>query len=97
MPAKKVVKKTTKTSSGKNNKSGKNDKNWLTALLLSIFLGYFGVDRFYMGYTGTGILKLLVSIVTLGFGAWVWWIIDIILIAVKSPSFKSINWISSQN
>jgi TM2 domain-containing membrane protein YozV len=72
--------------------SGKKDKNWLTALLLSIFLGYFGVDRFYMGYVGTGILKLLVSIVTLGTCAWIWWIIDIILIAVKSPAFKTINW-----
>lgn len=56
-------------------------KDWLTALLLSIFLGYLGVDRFYLGYIGLGILKLFISLVTLGFAAWIWWIIDIILIA----------------
>ncbi len=58
-------------------------KDWLTALLLSIFLGYLGVDRFYLGYIGLGILKLFISLITLGFGAWVWWIIDIILIATN--------------
>jgi TM2 domain-containing membrane protein YozV len=49
-----------------------------TALLLSILLGELGADRFYLGYTGLGILKLL----TLG-GLGIWWIIDIYLIAVN--------------
>jgi hypothetical protein len=55
-------------------------KSWLAALLLSIFLGVLGVDRFYLGYIGTGILKLLLFIIT-GIGGLIWWIIDIILIA----------------
>jgi hypothetical protein len=54
-------------------------KDFLVALLLSIFVGTFGVDRFYLGYTLLGILKLI----TAG-GCGVWWLIDVILIATKT-------------
>ena len=54
-------------------------KDYLIALLLSILLGQFGIDRFYMGYVGLGILKLL----TAG-GCGIWWLIDIVLIATKN-------------
>jgi TM2 domain-containing membrane protein YozV len=57
---------------------GKDRRQWLVALLLSIFLGYWGVDRFYMGLVGTGLLKLF----TFG-GCGVWWFIDVILIATN--------------
>jgi|UniRef100_A0A7V6CN81 RNA polymerase subunit RPABC4/transcription elongation factor Spt4 len=53
-------------------------KDWLVALLLSIFLGNLGIDRFYLGYIGLGILKLL----TFG-GFGIWWLIDLILIATN--------------
>ncbi|MEX0702951.1 MAG: TM2 domain-containing protein [Planctomycetales bacterium] len=52
-------------------------RSFTTALLLSFFLGGIGVDRFYLGYTGLGILKLL----TLG-GCGIWALIDFILIAL---------------
>jgi TM2 domain-containing membrane protein YozV len=61
--------------------SAQADDRWLILLVLSIFLGGLGVDRFYVGKVGTGILKLLITICSLGTLCWIWWIIDIILIA----------------
>ena len=52
--------------------------SWLTALVLSVLLGCFGIDRFYFGQIGLGIAKLL----TVG-GFGIWWLIDIILVATK--------------
>ena len=65
----------------KNEDIGKpaGKRKYMVALLLSIFVGSLGVDRFYLGLIGTGVLKLL----TFG-GCGVWWIIDLILIATNS-------------
>ncbi|MFC3244282.1 NINE protein [Gordonia humi] len=56
-----------------------SDKEWMTALLLSLFLGGLGIDRFYLGYSGLGVAKLL----TLG-GCGVWALIDLVLIAMRN-------------
>ena len=61
--------------------------NWVLALLMSIFFGGLGVDRFMMGKVGTGLLKLI----TLG-GLGIWWVIDLILIATKYK-FKDVIWV----
>ncbi|KAK7086985.1 TM2 domain-containing protein 3 [Halocaridina rubra] len=51
---------------------------WSTALLLSITLGGFGADRFYLGHWQEGIGKLF----SFG-GLGVWTIMDVILIAIR--------------
>lgn len=61
-------------------------KDWLITLLLAIFVGSFGVDRFYTGHTLLGVLKLL----TCG-GLGIWWLIDVIMIAIGSYKDKDGN------
>jgi hypothetical protein len=65
---------------------GEHPKNHIVALLLSIFLGYLGIDRFYLGHIGVGIAKLLLCWLTFG----IWWLIDVILIATRKV--KNVTW-----
>ena len=51
-------------------------KSKTTALILSVLTGGLGIDRFYLGYNGMGVLKLLTGGC---FG--ILWILDIINIA----------------
>ena len=55
-----------------------NGYHFDTALLLSVFLGMFGADRFYLGYPALGLLKFS----TLGF-FFLGHLLDVILIATQ--------------
>ncbi len=58
-------------------------KSKLTAGLLGIFLGAFGVHNFYLGYTGKAIAQLLIAVLTCGIGAAatsIWGLIEGIMI-----------------
>lgn len=54
-------------------------KSFSVTLLLSFFLGCFGIHRFYTGYTAIGIMQLL----TMG-GCGIWTFIDFINICLNN-------------
>lgn len=56
-----------------------SERDWFVTLVISLFLGSLGMDRFYLGYTTLGVLKLI----TCG-GCGIWALIDLILIATDS-------------
>ena len=54
-------------------------KSKVLAGILGILFGGLGVHRFYLGYTTLGIIQIVVSICTFGFGA-LWGFVEGILI-----------------
>ena len=64
-------------------------KDPLLSILLSIFIGSLGIDRFYIGDVGLGIGKLLT-----GGGCGIWWLIDIFLIvdATKQKNLELLSY-----
>jgi len=63
-------------------------KSRLAAGLLGIFLGGFGVHRFYLGYTSIGVVQILVTVFTWGFGA-IWGFVEGIMILAGAQSFRT--------
>ena len=57
----------------------RSDKDWLTCVLLSFFLGGLGIHSFYVGKNLVGVLQLI----TLG-GCGIWSLIDFIMIVCGS-------------
>jgi hypothetical protein len=56
-----------------------SNRTYLMASILSFFLGVLGIDRLYLGYVGTGLLKMF----TLG-GFGIWALIDLIRILTRN-------------
>lgn len=54
-------------------------KDPIISLILSIVVGSLGIDRFYIGDIGLGVIKLI----TCG-GLYIWWLIDMFLIMGKT-------------
>jgi TM2 domain-containing membrane protein YozV len=65
---------------------GASEKDWLTTLLLALFLGGIGIHRFYVNKIGTGIIMILLCWTGISL---IWAIIDIIMIA--TGRFKDKN------
>jgi len=61
-------------------------RHFLAIFFLSFMWGTFGVDRFYLGKIGTGILKLL----TFG-GFGIWTLVDLVLVMSGSMRDKQGN------
>lgn len=62
---------------------GVSNKSFLVTWLLSLLVGVFGVDRFYLGKVGTGLLKLF----TFG-GLGIWALVDLILVLTNKQRDK---------
>lgn len=56
-----------------------NQKSKMAAGLLGIFLGAWGVHNFYLGYTGKGVLQIVLTLVTCG-AASLWGFVEGIII-----------------
>ncbi|MCD7811630.1 MAG: TM2 domain-containing protein [Ruminococcus sp.] len=65
-------------------------KSKLAAGLLGIFLGGWGIHRFYLGYTKIGIIQIIVTICTCGIGS-LWGLIEGILILCGSTITTDVN------
>lgn len=62
------------------------EKSFLGAFLFALFLGFLGVDRYYLGKIGTGVLKM----VTIG-GFGIWSLIDIVMLLTNNTRDKKGN------
>lgn len=65
-------------------------KDWLTVLLLCIFLGPLGIHRFYVGRTMQGIISLAIWFVPIigWLAGLIWWIIDLVAIITQKYTDK---------
>jgi len=68
-----------------SNAGGENKK--VMAGILGIFLGGFGIHKFILGYTKEGIIQIVVTFITCGFGSIVGLIEGIIYLTKSDEEF----------
>lgn len=73
-----------------------SEKSKIVAGLLQLLglLGLVGIGRMYLGQVGLGILQLVVGLVTCGIGAFIWGIVDAVLILtdkVRDPQGRPLR------
>lgn len=60
-------------------------KDPMIMLLISFLVGFLGVDRFMLGDTTNGALKLILNFLCVGV---VWWLIDLFIITGKTTEYN---------
>jgi len=63
---------------------GLPDRNYFTFIYISVFLGFFGIDHFYLRSFATGTQKFIINCFT--FGLWYFW--DIIQIVTEGKQIR---------
>jgi TM2 domain-containing membrane protein YozV len=77
------------TSPSNQHASAQGDRK-IIAGILGILLGGLGIHRFYLGYTTIGIIQIVVTLVTLGWGA-LWGLVEGILILTGNVITQDAN------
>ena len=65
------------------------DKNKMVAGLLAIFLGGWGIHKFYLGYTKEGVIQLVASLITCGIAGIIPLIEGIMYLTASDEDFQA--------
>jgi TM2 domain-containing membrane protein YozV len=57
-----------------------NKKSKLITLIMTVLGSLYGLQRFYLGYIGLGVLMIVLGLLTSGIASFIWMIVDLVLI-----------------
>ena len=61
-----------------------NKNEWLTVLLLCLFLGGLGMHRFYTKNNDIAVMQLILFFVSCGTVSWMWAVVDLVFLLAGS-------------